>query len=180
MLFIPEIYVIPTFLLPATNLGSVYSCLWPCHFACSSWFSSQISQLLQLLMAKTAYGIRTLIKPRQFFSRWALQSLYFASIHSHFTYGIVAWVIRILLTFHTSNTSRTMPCEKSQKAYSISTLPYLVQTTCRQFAHSSNIELLYCCSNCSLINFLYTLLSYVVSPIQTQPNLLRTTIICLL
>lgn len=40
---------------------------------------------------KTAFGIRSLIKSRPFFSLEALLSLYFAFVHSHITYGITSW-----------------------------------------------------------------------------------------
>lgn len=40
---------------------------------------------------KTAFGIRTLIKSRPFFSLEALLSLYFAFVHSHISYGITSW-----------------------------------------------------------------------------------------
>lgn len=43
------------------------------------------------LRRKTAYGIRALIKARQVLPCRALLSLYFAFIHSHLTFGIVAW-----------------------------------------------------------------------------------------
>lgn len=43
------------------------------------------------LKTATAFGIRALLKARNYFPTHTLLSLYFSFIHSHLNYGIIAW-----------------------------------------------------------------------------------------
>lgn len=50
-------------------------------------FNEHINQIKR----KTAYGIRVLLRARQYFALPTLTSLYFAFLHSHFNYCIESW-----------------------------------------------------------------------------------------
>lgn len=129
--------------VPSLRLGS--ATISPCD--CTTFLGIRLDCHLKFnyhinhLKTVTAFGIRALIKARNYFPISTLLSLYFSFIHSHLNYGIIAWVNTYKYNLHSVQhiQNQALRIITNSSVYNSSTLlqrKFNILSICRLFQYN--------------------------------------------